>query len=823
MVTEKICAFVAVAGLAMTGFAAELDLAGEWTLSGSNELGQAISCPIAVPGDVQSALFAAERMPDPFWVANETNIQWVGQREWTLTRDFTVDASLLQEKSVILRLEDVDTYCTVFVNGKKAGFADNRFRRWDFDVKPFLREGRNVITGVFENAEARIEKRRGEYDVDWQWPTWMNGRVLGICLIRKPQCHAGWDWGLSQMTIGFCGPVKLIASDWRIDYVYTAQRFNADLSHCDLDIIAEISDADGSRSVVTNTMAIKNPRLWWPNGQGEQFLTPWSVKVRGRTVSGRTGLRTIEFVTKQDRNPETGGRARSCYFKVNGRPVFMKGANWIPCDAFDSRQTTDRYRDLLESARNANMNMIRLWGGGQFEKDAFYELCDELGLLIWHDFMFACSNYPDDDAFFASVRAEVAHQVKRLRNHASIALWCGDNECINAVRNACGEDGDQELYVTAYARRRLMLKRLVAELDPTRRFWPSSPCREEGDFERRSDIQHGLGDEHYWGVWHGNRDFESFYNVRTRFCSEFGFQSFPSPELAKTFSASDPLDWQSPDFLYHQKNKRGNAIITNTFSRYFHIPKDTKGVLYLSQVQQALAIKTGVEYWRSLRPWCMGTLYWQLNDNWPVASWSSIEYGGKWKQLHYQARRFYEPLYVVGLPGCRIAALNDLPQSVDAEISVEAWAFDGVSPTKTVRIRKTLAAGGVHMLLPKDFGVEGFGDTNGFFVLTMKTDRGMVQNEWIPRRFKDCPLAAANIETKFDGLKVTLTTDRPAFYVWANVENIRGEFSDNSFTLLPGRSVTLEFIPKGPHPTPCEFRKCFSVMDLSDINPPNEL
>ena len=791
--------------------AAVLSLAGEWTLTGVDHKDRKVSCDIRVPGDVHTALSEAGVIPDTFVGTNELVAAWVNRRGWTLSRKFAVDENTLNAKSVILRLENVDTFATVFVNGTPVGETFNRFRRWEFDVKPFLKEGRNVISGVFADAEKRAAELSAASAISWQDEKWMNGRVPGMCHLRKPQCHSGWDWGICQMVVGFCGEVRLIASDWRIDYVYTEQRFNRDRTHCDLDVIAELTDADGTHSAVTNRVAIDNPRLWWPSGQGEPYLTPWTVEVRGRRVSGRTGLREIEFIT--DRDWKDGKLGRSCFFRVNGRDVFMKGANWIPCDAFDGNRTVERYRDLLTSARDANMNMLRVWGGGQFEREAFYDLCDELGILLWHDMMFACSSYPDDEAFFASVRAEVAHQVKRLRNHASIALWCGDNECVNAVRLAPVTQDDQEFYVAAYAKRRLMLKRAIAAADPTRRFWPTSPCREEGDFAARDDACHRFGDTHYWRVWFSNYDFEAYRDVAARFCSEFGFQSFSSEEVARTFSAARPLDWRADDFQYHQKAVGGNKRIVGMFKRYFREPTSTRGVLYLSQVQQALAIKTGVEYWRSIRPWCMGTLYWQLNDNWPVASWSSIEYGGKWKQLHYHARRFFDPLAVVGLPGDRIAALNDLPHPVGAEIAVESWAFDGVAPEKAVRVAKDLPAGGVLRLGPEDFGTECFGDTNGFLVLTMKTDRGVFRNEWMPKRFKDCPLAAARIVADFDGFRVTLSTDRPAFYVWANAEGVRGEFSDNSFTLLPGRPVTIEFVPK-QDVSPAEFRKRFTVSDL---------
>ena len=798
--------FVCVAG--------EIDLSGTWRLSGKDGAGTEMACPITVPGDVQSALLAAGKIADPYFGSNETNVQWVGRREWTISREFVVDETVLGNPSVILRLEDVDTFCTIFVNGTEAGRTDNRFRRWEFDVRRLLRPGVNTIVGRFADAEAEIARRMASYDVTW--PAWLNGSVQGINLIRKPQCHGGWDWGITQMSVGFCGTVRMIAGPWRLDYIYTEQHFAKDFARCDLDVIAEITEANGLHAFVTNRVVIDKPRLWWPAGQGEPYLTPWTVDVRGRKLSGRTGLRTIELVADDDEDPVTGARGRSFYFKVNGRRVFMKGANWIPCDAFATRQTPWRYRDLLESALAANMNMIRVWGGGQFEPDFFYDFCDEHGLLVWQDMMFACANYPDDPAFLESVRLETVHQVRRLRNHASIALWCGDNECINPVQNCREARDDRDFYVSCYAKRRALLKKTIAAADPTRCFWPTSPCAGEGDFAGRGDVPHGLGDEHYWGVWHGERDFESFYDVRTRFCSEFGFQSFSSLEVARTFSASVPFDWQADDFQYHQKNRRGNRIIEGTFSRYFKPPKDSPSLLYLSQVQQAFAVKTGVEFWRSLRPWCMGTLYWQLNDNWPVASWSSVEYGGKWKQLHYQARRFYAPVAVAGLPGGRLSAMNDTPTDLNVVLTVDEWRFDGEAPARKHEVSRVLVANAAQTLEPPDWGADSDFSTNGSFFLSfeLRGEKALFRNEWLPRRHKDMPLADANVTMKADSFSVTLSTDRPAFFVWVNAEGCPGEFDDNSITLLPGRPRTLTFTPKDPSVTPERFKRALTVMHL---------
>ena len=417
---------VATAALALRAetvtAAGRLDLGGVWHLREADNAVQ-FTVPIQVPGDVHSALFAAGKIPDPFFGQNELLTQDVGRKDWRIERSFTVPASLLRAKGVTLRLEDVDTFCTIEINGEEVGRTDNRFRRWDFDVKRFLKPGDNRIVGVFKSAENESNARAKTYDHPFRIANvpW----AKSIELIRKPQCHGGWDWGLAQMVTGFCGPVTLIAvDDARLDYVYCDQDFAVDRSRCTVTVHAEVTaPAVGSTTFAVrlgdhvqekavslaagaNRLAlaidVQNPKLGWPNGAGAQHLYPLEVRVGGETLTRRIGLRTIEVLNTPDRDANGKEGARMA-FRVNGEEIFCKGANWIPCDAFESRQTPERYRDLLASAQRANMNMVRLWGGGQFEHDAFYELCDELGLMVWHDMMFSCAIYPGDAAFLASV------------------------------------------------------------------------------------------------------------------------------------------------------------------------------------------------------------------------------------------------------------------------------------------------------------------------------------------------------------------------------------------------------------------------------------
>ena len=799
---------------ALAASATEIDLAGEWKLAGTDETGAAIECPVAVPGGVHQALLENGKMLNPFWGRNELKTQWVGRHDWTVSRTFVVSDDVLAKKAIVLRLEDVDTFATITLNGHELGKTDNRFRRWEYDVKPYLKAGVNELKGVFESSELKaneLAKGYGAHTFPMSNVPWAKNQAL----IRKPACHGGWDWGLAQMETGFCGVTKIFAyDDFKVDYITSTQNFNADFTHCDLTVAVDCTGADGKAFVETRIFAIDNPPLWWPNGAGERKFYDCTLDIRGRKIAKRIGLRKVEVVNTPDVD-EKGKPGARMAFKVNGREIFMKGANWIPCSAFENEQTPARYRDLLESAAAANMNMIRLWGGGQYEKECFYDICDELGICVWHDLMFSCATYPGDERFLATVKEEFRHQFKRLRDHASIAMWCGDNECIGALNWFAATQKDKPYYKAALVARHKVSDEIVAECDPTRTFWPSSPCGGPGDF---SDGWHNdaKGDMHNWNVWHENKSFDDYYNFRPRFCSEFGYQSFSSREVAETYCDAGSLNPTAPDFEWHQKNNGGNQRMLETMARYFRFPQGTDAMLYLSQVQQAIAIKTAVEGWRAQRPRCMGTLFWQLNDNWPVASWSSVEYGGKWKHLQYHAKRFFAPLAVVGLPGGKVAAMNDTDKSVEADISVERWSFDG-GLVAAKRWRETLAADSATTWtgrIPESKSDEE--NSNSFLVLTLRTKHGVFANDWLFGYYKAYDLADAKIDVKVDGFKVTLSADKPAFFVWANAKGVRGEFDDNSFTLLPGRPRTLTFRPKDKSATPEAFRQALTVTHLRE-------
>ena len=829
--------------LSVSAFAGEFDLAGTWTLVQADK--PSVTCPVAVPGGIYTALYEAKLIPDPYFAQNEKLTQWPSRADWIFSRSFTLPDGFSSAKAVTLRLEDVDCFATVKVNGHEAGKTSNRFQRYDFDVKPFLKAGENKIEALFESTERISYAETNHYSRPFNI---CNATVQKINLVRTVQCHGGWDWGITQMDTGFMGTVKLIASDTaRIDYVYTTQDFARDWSAATVTVTVEATSPAGGETTLEVALGdvaksekvtlkpganklslaldVKNPRLWWPVGYGEQPLYPLSVKLGDAKAEKKVGLRKAEVYNEEDAEPDpaTGKKGKPMVVVINGRRIFCKGADWIPCDAFENRQTPERYRDLLESAVAANMNMLRVWGGGQFEHPAFYEMCDEMGLMLWHDFMFSCATYPGDERFMSGVRKEIAHQLRNLRDHACIALWCGDNECIGAAGWFGKEQRDENIRLCVA--RAKELEKLCATYDPTRCFWPSSPCLGPGNYGDgwKDDSS---GDMHFWQVWFGDKPFSHYFSVRPRFCSEFGFQSYPTKEEALTFVTPDQLNPTAPDFFYHQKSPSGNKFIMQMILRNFRFPDGVDAVLYLSQVQQAMAIRTAVEAWRHLQPRCMGVIYWQLNNNWPVASWSSLDYSGKWKPLHYNMKRAYAPLAISAGPKwgdpstIEVWAVNDRDEAFDGTATLDLWTFGGernafATPATRIAPRSAAKVG--------EYKLASFGDEavrrKVFLRMRLEGDGAVsVSNEWMFDLFMNHDLAKTDVKTTFaekDGtFLVTLSADKPAFFVWANVWRTRGEFDDNAFTLYPGEPRTITFTPKAPGMTLDAFRKAFSVTHL---------
>jgi beta-mannosidase len=614
-----------------------------------------------VPGCVHTDLRRHRLIPDPFWGTNELDLQWIEERDWEYRTEFHLPARLLAEEVVELVADGLDTVATVRLNGRLVARTDNMFIGWRWDVKRHLRAGRNELSIRFGSAMRYIRTQRPGHD-----PREFNDPVGRCQVIRKQQCQFGWDWGPRFVTAGIWRDLRLEAwSGNRLESIRVTQTHRRDgsvLLHLEPELARKDPRARVAGTVSLNGRVvapiedreaeIKNPALWWPNGQGAQPLYTIDAVVTGRdgTVLGRwskrLGLRTLVLDRSKDRS---GERFR---FVVNGRPVFAKGANWIPAHSFVAGLTRADYARDLTSAAAAHMNMLRVWGGGIYESDAFYDLCDELGLMVWQDFMFACSIYPGDAAFRASVRAEARHQVRRLRHHACLALWCGNNEI--AQLNALGQKGDllanprlRRDYEALFHR---LLPGVVAEQDGVTAYWPSSQWRGSLEDSRSHPDTHPVGerrgDTHYWDVWHARAPVKDYERWRFRFCSEFGMQSYCSLETQATFTPPGHRNVFGKLMENHQKNRAGNQIILDYVSRRYRFPESQAALVYLSQLNQAHCMQVGVEHYRRHMPHCMGALYWQLNDCWPVASWSSLEFTGRWKALHHAARRFFAPALV---------------------------------------------------------------------------------------------------------------------------------------------------------------------------------
>lgn len=867
-------------------------LSGSWNLTAlsGEELPETLSSSIdsplfrgltqKIPGDVHTTLIENNIIPDPYWKKNELDIQWVGRTIWCMERTVNVPASFLKGEQFI-SLDGADTFVRVIINGSEAGFCDNFFRAWRFPVTGLLHEGENSIRLVFESSEKHAVARAASLPYTYPCSVY-DVSSPNRNLVRKPQCHAGWDWGICLMVSGVYNSIQLEQTstgfveyirtnlerngdEWtvRTTTTFTAVRngtvtFKASLAESPKKAGAasktaarpELAAATTTVAVtkgentIEQTFSVKNPELWWPawsSPETEAALVAGALSADSASVSAAAALpenqlyaltvsaggssktvniafRELEVEAKED------SYGKSFVVKVNGRSIFVKGSNWIPCDALPSRQTKARYEDLLSSLVKAHGNCIRVWGGGFYETDFFYDYCDRHGILVWQDCMFGCSTYPADDEFLASVRLEIRHQVRRLQHHASIMLWCGNNEDLGALTWYDESVKNRDRYVIDYDKlNEQTVGDEIQKNDPERCWWPSSPSAGPNDF---SDNWHsdGRGDMHYWVVWHEKKPFEAYYDITPRFVSEFGYQSLPDFGEVKTFTDPSQYNITSPDMEFHQRSPGGNSIIFENFARYFRVPQSFKHTLYLSQVQQALAIQTAVTYWRSLKPICWGSIIWQLDNLWPVASWSSLEYSGKWKLLHYNMRHFFAPvccsLFKKGdTVYCYL--LNDTALKVPAKLTISYYDFAGKKIADDVSLETELAPDSS----TKAFEMPGFvlpAASDSFFMhATLDYGTSRSESTLFLTQPKKCALQKADIaftvaETA-DGFDVTLSAAAPAFYVSLDAGNIPGIFSDNFMTLTGGEKRTVHFTPAARKPSLTSFKKALSVQCLNDL------
>ncbi|MDX2185818.1 MAG: glycoside hydrolase family 2 protein [Opitutaceae bacterium] len=621
-----------------------------------------------VPGCVHTDLLHHRLIPNPFHGTNELQLQWIEHRDWEYETVFDLPQGLLEEENVLLVSDGLDTVATVTLNGKAVGSSENMFVGHRWDVRHLLKPSGNRLHIHFASARRYIDTARQDHA-----PREINDPVGGCTRIRKQQCQFGWDWGPRLVTAGVWRDLRLEGwsqarlSGVRIrqehtragrvrlhvepEFEGTAKGLNLHTSlHLDGAVVTESHE-------VMSVLDVPSPELWWPAGQGAQPLYDLHVALRdadGRILSTcrkRIGLRTIVL----DRHPDKWGE--TFQFVVNGRPVFAKGANWVPADSFVAGLTRADYARDLEAAVEANMNIIRLWGGGVYESEDFYDLCDELGLLVWHDFMFACTLYPFDKAFLASVREEAVYQVRRLRHRASLALWCGNNELVQI--NLAELEKSARLRKGYEALFHKLLPAVLKEHDGATSYWPTSEWRNK--YTTGHAAGEKCGDTHYWDVWHLRRPVAEYEKWQLRFCSEFGMQSYASPETMREFCDPGDRNLFGRTSENHQKNPAGNQIILDYVTRRYGFPRTQDALMVLSQVNQAYCMQVAVEHYRRITPRCMGAIYWQLNDCWPVASWSSIEHNGRWKALHYVARRFFAPALVSAhIHGSETQGINNL-------------------------------------------------------------------------------------------------------------------------------------------------------------------
>jgi beta-mannosidase len=820
--------------------AAKIPLHSNWKF---REVGKSDWRPAIVPGSVHTDLLANQLIEDPFYRDNEKTLQWIGKTDWEYETTFQISPEMLKRRNLEIVFDGLDTYADAFLNDKPILDADNMFRTWRANIKNAAKSGENVLRIKFRSPINEILPLMKK--LDYELPAVNDQGEKTSPYTRKAPYQYGWDWGPRFVTSGVWKPVNLVVwDDARIEDLHIKQnklsKETADLTAV-VEVVAsnsveatlEIENLNDKKSVATRAIklnsgvnkieldfALKNPRLWYPVGLGEQALYNFKAKlsVNKKQIdqqTKRTGLRNLELRQKPDRY------GISFEFIVNGIPVFGRGANWIPADIFPTRVTKEKYKNLLTSLRAANMNMIRVWGGGIYEDDYFYDLADEMGLLIWQDFMFACSMYPGDEKFLQNVRYEAIDNIKRLRNHPSIVLWCGNNE----IETAWAHWGWKERlpnhiwddYLKLFVR---LLGEVTAEYDSSRPYWQSSPS---SNFQDDADSQK-IGDVHYWQVWHAEKPYTEYEKQFPRFMSEYGFQSFPELETVKTYTTQiDRQSIETPIMLAHQRHPRGNQLVREYMLREYKEPKDFESFLYVSQVLQAQGIKIGAEHFRRIMPRNMGSLYWQANDCWQVASWSAMDYFGRWKALMYYTKRFYEPLLVsphVDEGKMNFYVVSDFPETKQAELAWRLIDLNGMElRAKTIDLSIEPLKGKSYASVSVEELLSGADAGKVLLLAELKSGgRTISTNQYYFKPFKEMAFPKPNIKTEIapsaGGFKIKISSDKVARAVYLHGFT-RGFFADNYFDLIPGKPLEIEYRAASKMSIN-EFRQKLKVRSMAD-------
>ena len=765
----------------------------------------------SVPGTVHTDLMANKIISDSFLDENEKKVQWIENEDWEYRCQFNVSEKEFKSQNQNLVFEGLDTFAEVFLNGKSILSADNMFRTWEVSLKSNLKIGENALLIKFKSSVN--EGKELAKKIPFQLPESPRS------LVRKAQYQFGWDWGPRLVTAGIWKDVKLVTWDEaKIENIRVEQKLintkKADLvfhTELNVDQVGE-NDLDKLQvsingkiykdlklkrelNKVSFPFEIKNPKLWQPNGVGKPEMYDFKISVinKGKVIDSKTeriGLRTIELAQEKDE------KGKSFYFKVNGKPLYIKGSNWIPADSFLPRITKAKYHQLIADAKEANMNMIRVWGGGIYEDDEFYKACDENGILVWQDFAFAGSFYPSDESFQENVKNEVKSQVKRLQNRPSLALWCGNNEVDEAIVNW----GYQKQFKYSKADSLQVWKdyktifhevipKTLQEVSPNAIYWPSSPSIGWGHKESLTE-----GDSHYWGVWWGEQPFEIYNEKVPRFASEYGFQGMPSLEATKAmFSGKPDLSLKNPVIQAHEKHSRGWEIIDKYMERDYIVPTDFVQYNYVSQLLQARGMQIAIEAHRRNKPYNMGTLIWQLNDCWPVVSWSAIDYLGNWKALHYQTKRSFEPqIFSLEKEGnnYKVFFINDDFKKVKGNFKISLLNFKG----ETIRsFDKEILVNVNSSTKVYDFNnlfFKGISDKLAVLKIELKTPDKVISKLHFFVSPKDLKLPKPNIKIKkISPTEIEVSTDVLAKDVYLIGDT---HFSDNFFDILPNEKKTIK-------------------------------
>ena len=810
-------------------------LNGEWKFR-KNDGGEWLGAQ--VPGCNYLDLLRLDKIKDPFVGTNEKEAYWVALEDWEYARSFAVTQELLESDRVILRADMLDTICDVYINDILVGNGQNCHLRYEWDVKDKLRAGENEIRIVFYSPVRYVEKKQAQE----KCPPNSNGQN-GIPHIRKPQCHFGRDWGPVLPPSGISGDIGIIAQNGAVIKDAIIKQSHSD-NKVTLDISAQaeilsdkyvsyelivtapngevIADINGEAAEsISHTVEIDDPQLWWThelNPVDEQPIYDVAITLKDNSGNSldrtdkKIGLRTLTLDRSKD---EWGFNFR---FILNGVPIFVKGANWIPADSFINRYTRERLEYDLQAALFSNMNMLRIWGGGYYESDLMYDLCDKYGILLWQDFQFACQAYPFfDNELTENVKAEVEYNVKRLRHHASLAIWSGNNE-IEAMSMGWMFAKNYIAWTEKFFYH--ILPEQLRKFDDITPYISGSPC---GIDHMKGHDRDNVGDTHLWAVWHGLQPMNYYRKRLTRFCSEFGFESLPDIKTIQRFAKPEEYSLTSKVFLSHQKCLSGNMKMIYYIASRFRLPKRFEDYIYLSQISQQECIKDATEHWRRNKGRCNGAMYWQMNDCWPVCSWAGMDYYGNYKALQYTSRHFNAPVSVSiqdEKNDIKIYAINDTLHGGEYEIECAVYDFDG---RELIKQRKAIELNALSIEIPFTVSRADIKEKEYVLVAELYKDGALVNSKtYLPKAEKDLHLPKAKCslrtEIKGDTAHIYLKSDKFMRLVRVESDSNTMPFSDNYFDLLPDREICIT--QKLPENTDIEkYIAGLSVRCVQDIEP----